>query len=201
MSMDVALIPEKILTRSLSNDSLVSRIEKINGGKRRSLRGSEFFQDEAYIWVVYGVAQVPQTNITDRIRLLKTIQKNPTLGDYLKIFDQYFEAKPLKDFDVTVLSKEEEIMPFIESLNRMNAFLFGGIAINNGFMTLEQLAICLIQQQGGIMRPLVNLFDNQALYAKSNENSGRVELVRIATFDANGRGYATIEYMDCYKKV
>ena len=199
MTMDEVLVPGLMLTIFQGKDSLFEKLKIINKRKRRPLSGIKFFQDESYIWIIYGILQVPETNITDRVRFLKAIQKNPTLIDYLEIFNRYFGGH-IKNFNETVLSREEEIKPYIEFLNRMNAALFGGMDMNNGLMTLEQLAVLLIQQQGGIMRPLVNLFDNQVLYAKSSENLGIVELVRIAPFDYNGRHRSTIEYMYCRKK-
>ena len=86
----------------------------------------------------------------------------------------------------------------------MNSFLFGGIAITDDKVSLQDWALVMVQQQGGSLNPVINLFDNQALYAKlytlSGSDSEIAELVRICPHVSNPQGRSTIEYMVCYER-
>ena len=179
-------------------------VQDISGIAKTHNHASSFigFEDKQFRCYVQGVFEVPESN----------------LAEYLALFQRHF-GQPMKEFGEPVVFQQTIPEFYVEFLNRMNAFLFLGICINKGYMNVERLAKVGNFQHGASVMPPINLFNNQAFYGHSNEDSSKVELVRICPYEKrkfegqiartlgflfdnfNERAhFATLEYMVCYRK-
>lgn len=189
------------VSRVLLREGIVRDIHDIakSRGKVSSFIG---FENEQFKWYVCGILGISESHLTE----------------YLALFQRHF-GQPIKEFGEPVIFQQTVPEFYVEFLNRMNAFLFLGICINKGYINVEKLAKVGNFQHGASVMPPINLFNNQAFYGHSNEDSSKVELVRICPYEKRrfeGRmariaGYlfdrfneiktfATLEYMVCYRK-
>ncbi|MBI2549183.1 hypothetical protein HYW21_07580 [Candidatus Woesearchaeota archaeon] len=122
----------------------------------------------------------------------------PITGEQLLFYQRFvveYFGEPIKDYDVPIVPGENIPDDVIPMINRMNGYLFLGIAVIHDLLNLDQVVHILDEQQGASRNPPINLGNKQALYLRRITDGTFTELIRVSPHISKGGNEYSMEYM------
>jgi hypothetical protein len=130
---------------------------------------------------------------------IATVHRDVTAYDLEKyefVFEKHL-GKPKKERGQEVIPGKTVPLEFIEYLNQMDAFTFGGTAHRMGYKPFEEIVAALASQQGGCTNPPIDIFNTQSFYGRidTHPRTTRVQIVRILPHVSSEKQKFTVDYL------